>query len=78
MKLEDIQAPPCSCGQCVQAGVSHLPLRRDPQTRAFLHGYDLKRWHDAHEQFRAAARAAVGPRGRRASGFERMVLRAWS
>lgn len=51
MKREDYEGPPCACGQCVQAGVSHLKQRRDPQSGAWLHGYDLRRWHEAKNAF---------------------------
>lgn len=73
MKLTDIEREPCGCVDCVRAGVSEMPQRRDPRTGAFLHGWNLARWYQAREAFRTAARAAVGPKGRHAKGFERLV-----
>lgn len=73
MHLADFQGPPCRCGECVQAGVTELPQRRDPDTGCWLHGYALKRWYEARDEFRRRARSAVGPRGRRGAGFERLV-----
>jgi hypothetical protein len=75
MKLSDIERqPPCLCGECKQAGVSDLPLRRDPHTGVFLHGYPLKRWYAAREDFRRTARAVVGHKGRH-STMERLATR---
>lgn len=72
MTARDMIQPPCSCGECQQAGVSALEQRRDPQTGQWLHGYPLKRWYEARERFRTLARAAVGPRGRHANGLEKL------
>ena len=73
MTAKDFVGPPCGCPQCQQAGVDALEQVRDPRSGAWLHGYELKRWYEARDRFRADARAAVGPRGRHASGFEKLV-----
>lgn len=73
MSLKDFVGAPCDCGQCVQAGVNSLEQVRDPRSGAWLHGYDLKRWYEARQKFRDAARAAVGERGRHGQGFEKLV-----
>jgi hypothetical protein len=57
VKYEDFITPPCSCGPCRQARVDHLEGRRDPATRAILHGYDLKRWYEARERYQQAMAA---------------------
>jgi len=75
MKPADHVGPPCSCPLCVQAGVTQLEARRDPRSGVWLHGYDLKRWYEARDQFRRAARSAVGEPGRHAKGFERLATR---
>lgn len=54
MKREDIEGAPCLCPECHQAGVSELPLVRDPQSAEWLHGYRLKRWYEAKNRYRAA------------------------
>jgi hypothetical protein len=59
MKREDFVGDPCTCPECVQAGVSTQELRRDYQTGRWLHGYALKRWYEALDEARAAMRAAV-------------------
>lgn len=51
MKAEDFTRPPCACGACQQAGVSDQPQIRDRHTGQWLHGYDLKRWIEAKENF---------------------------
>jgi hypothetical protein len=51
MKPEDYEAPPCSCPECTQAGVTDLPLRRDPWSGEWLHGYKLTGWYDAKRHF---------------------------
>ena len=51
MNRADFVQPPCVCGECVQAGVSGLEQIREYQTGKFLHGYDLKRWYAARQQF---------------------------
>lgn len=71
--MHEVERAPCTCPECYQAGVSALPQRKDPRTLAWLHGYDLKRWYEARERFRTAARAAVGAHGRHANGFEKLV-----
>jgi hypothetical protein len=73
MKKEDIYGAPCGCGECIQAGVAHEQTRRDPYTGKMLHGYELRKGLDAFKRFQELARAAVGPRGRRASGFEKLA-----
>lgn len=73
MNTKDFIGPPCSCGECVQAGMSQYEQVRDPLSGAWLHGYALKHWYDARERFRDAARAAVGDRGRHGGGFEKLV-----
>jgi hypothetical protein len=75
MKPSDIQAAPCHCGECRQAGVTDLALRRDPMSGRWLHGYDLRRWYTAKAEFIRKARAAIGAPGRHANGFERLVNR---
>lgn len=73
MNRADFVGPPCGCGECVQAGVSQLPQRRDPHSGRMLHGYDLRGWYLAYERFRAAARAAVGPKAPRGGGFSKLA-----
>lgn len=51
MNREDFEGKPCSCGECVQAQVSGKPIRRDPRTGAWLHGYKLRRVIEAEERF---------------------------
>jgi len=75
LQPKDHIAPPCSCPECYQAGVTKLEQRRDPYSGKLLHGYPLRRWYEAREQFRKAARKAVGAPGRHGSGFERLVNR---
>lgn len=43
----------CSCGECRQAGVTHLPMRKSPQTKDWMHGYDLKRYWAAADRFKS-------------------------
>jgi len=73
MKARDFIGVPCECPPCRQAGMSDRPTRRDPRTGAMLHGQDLRRWYEARDSFMQLARASVGPRGRHASGFERLA-----
>jgi hypothetical protein len=54
LKPSDFIGDPCGCGECLQAGMSTLPIRRDPFSGEWLHGYALKRWYDAKEQYRRA------------------------
>lgn len=49
MRIEDIEQPPCACGECVQAQVTDKPRRRDPRSGRLLHGYELKRWYQAKD-----------------------------
>lgn len=51
MKREDFEREPCTCPECVQAGVDDKPQRRDRYTGEWLHGYPLKRNHDAEAAF---------------------------
>lgn len=51
MKADDYQRDPCRCPDCVQAGVSDRMQIRDRYSGAWLHGYDLKRWWAARDQF---------------------------
>lgn len=51
LKPEDFEQAPCGCAACIQAGVSEKPQVRDFYTGAWLHGYDLKRLHEAREKF---------------------------
>ena len=73
MKREGFKAPPCTCPECRQAGVSDRELVRDPQRGRWLHGHELRRWYEAQAQFKKLAREAVGKPGRHAAGFERLV-----
>lgn len=71
MKDADIFGPPCKCGECVQAGVTEEPTRRDPATGRMLHGFALRRGLDAFKRFQEIARKAIGPNGRGA-GFRKV------
>lgn len=65
----------CGCAECREAGVGNEPRRRIPDNQCgsrWIHGRELRRWLDAKNAFFTAARAAVGPRGRRLR-MERMV-----
>ncbi len=63
MKRRDFEQDPCSCGECVQAGVADKRQLRDPQTGRWLHGYDLKRYYDeADRHFAAIRRKLTAPR----------------
>lgn len=66
--------PPCgpACHECRIYGVEHEARRVTPYD-GVLHGRALRRWLDARDAFQASARTAVGPRGRRATGFERLA-----
>lgn len=57
MRAIDIIGDPCSCGECRQAGISHEPIRRDPKTGAWMHGYTLKAWYEARAKFYELAKA---------------------
>lgn len=54
MRREDIEADPCDCPECTQAGVAGQSPRRDPHSGMWLHGYNLKRWLDAKAKFEKA------------------------
>ena len=73
MNPAEIQREPCQCHECIVAGVSKRPQRKDPHSAEWLHGKSLARWWQARDDFARKARAAVGERGRHASGFERLV-----
>ncbi len=51
MKFEDFERDPCSCAECMQAGVSDKLQKRDRYTGEWLHGYPLKRLYEAQEDF---------------------------
>lgn len=57
MKRDDYESPPCHCPDCSQAGVTDKPLRRDPRSGKWLHGYALKAVYDAEADFWARVRA---------------------
>lgn len=73
MRTEDIFGPVCGCGECIQAGVGDERQRRDPATGRLLHGYELRRGLDAYKRFQELARKAVGPKGRRGAGFQKLA-----
>ena len=73
MKREDFVAPPCACLECRVEKVDGKELIRDRVTGRWLHGRSLRLWYEAKERFQREARAAVGPRGRHAKGFEKLV-----
>ena len=50
--------PPCGCDLCVSAGISDRRIHRDPYSGEWLHGEDLRRWHEARDRFRALAEHA--------------------
>ncbi len=62
MKRADFEREPCPCAECEQAGVSDRVQVRDPQTGAFLHGYPLRRWHEAADRCLADVRKLAGER----------------
>lgn len=62
--------PPCRCRECQDAGVSTRHIHRDVETGRWMHGEPLRRWYEARDAFRAAARVAVGRPGRHGEGFE--------
>lgn len=78
MKAEDFIAPPCACGECVQAGVSDQELRRDPHTGRWLHGYALKRWYEQRDAIFPKLRRMIGAKGRHAQGFEPLARKEQS
>lgn len=63
MKREDHEQGPCTCGDCQQAGVSHLNQRRDPFSGKWLHGYDLKRLYDAADACREMVKKLASMKG---------------
>ncbi len=57
----------CGCDECVVWGVASEPQRRVPAASGgarWIHGAELRRWLNAKAEFEAAARAAIGARGR--------------
>lgn len=52
---------PCPCAECRQAGVSDLPSVVNTKTGEQTHGYPLKRWHAARDQFLADYKRALDP-----------------
>jgi hypothetical protein len=46
-----VEREPCTCHDCVVAGVSALPQRLDPRTREWLHGRDLAKWYAAKRAY---------------------------
>lgn len=51
MRPEDYTRQPCDCPECKQAGVDQEIQYRDQYTGKWLHGYELKRLHDARKKF---------------------------
>jgi hypothetical protein len=48
MRAKDHTRGPCSCGECLQAGVADRPQVRDEKTGGWKHGYALRRyWQSA-------------------------------
>ena len=47
MKIQDHTGGCCHCGECQQAGITDRPQIRDPQSGVLLHGYALRRYHEA-------------------------------
>lgn len=60
MKPRQAMGAPCHCGECLQAGVSDRPSVIDTKTGEQLHGYSLRRWHEARDTFITAFRRAAG------------------
>lgn len=60
---------PCGCDECRACGVADEPTRQVPAPGVggarWIHGRELRAWLEAKRTFEAAARHAVGPRGRR-------------
>jgi hypothetical protein len=65
VKREDYERAPCACGDCHQAGVSHLNQRRDPFSGKWLCGYELKRLYNAKEACLAMAKQLAAKKGMR-------------
>ena len=57
MNNADFEREPCTCGECVQAGVSERLQLRDPYQGKWLHGYDLKRCYEAKDMFWKAVKS---------------------
>lgn len=65
----------CGCVECAIWDVATEPRRCVPSASGgpkWIHGQELRRWLDAKAEFEAAARAAVGARGRHHQ-MERLV-----
>lgn len=60
MTITQTLSSPCPCAECRQAGVSDLPQVVNGKTGEALHGYPLKRWHEARDKFLADYKRAVG------------------
>jgi hypothetical protein len=57
----------CGCQECLEWDVATEPQRRVPAASGgarWIHGRELRQWLNAKAEFEAAARAAVGARGR--------------
>lgn len=50
---------PCGCLECRAAEVDQLPARFVPG-EGVIHGYRLRRWHDAKNEALAVARKRLG------------------
>ena len=57
LPARDFIGSACDCPECRQAGVTHLRLRRDPHTGAWLHGARLRSWYAAKAAFIADVKA---------------------
>lgn len=53
MKREDFEGSPCSCVPCREAGVSDKPIIRDYYSGRWMHGRELRRWHEEKAKFQA-------------------------
>ena len=73
MRPSNYQGPPCDCHECVAAGVSDKPIRRDPYSGKMLHGWPLARWWMARDKFVDAVKGIA--KGRTGGGFEPLVSR---
>jgi hypothetical protein len=60
MKPTQALGEPCGCAECRQAGVDTVPSVVNDRTGEQLHGYPLKRWHAARDQFLADFKKAAG------------------
>lgn len=60
MKPRQAMGDPCSCGECLQAGVSDRPSVIDTKTGEQLHGYHLKGWLTERDKFLTEFRRVAG------------------